>query len=73
MKDADYITKLEQFVDDVLPQVRSICLQDFGNLNDICIEQRRRKDAPVLLQDCCPEAGLSYGNHHALECGLPTP
>jgi len=41
---ASRVEKLEKladmasiFVDDVMPQMGSICLQDYGNLNELCM------------------------------------
>jgi hypothetical protein len=43
MTDSEYIEKLEAFFDEMLPQIGKLVSQDYGRLNDIAMEQSRRK------------------------------
>jgi hypothetical protein len=43
MTDSEYIEKLEAFFDEMLPQIGKLVSQDYGRLNDIALEQGRRK------------------------------
>jgi hypothetical protein len=43
MTDAEYIAALEKILDDVFPQMGGLCIQDYGNLNAVAMEQTRRQ------------------------------
>ncbi len=49
MTDKEFYTQLDEIITELLPGVANIVLQDYGKLNDVCIEISRRKR--ISLED----------------------
>lgn len=43
MDDEEFINRISKFMDDVMPQMSGLCIQDFANLNLLLMEVTRRK------------------------------
>ena len=69
MTDPQFIVCMAKLIDDILPQLGKLCLQDYGNLNEVCMELTRRKNVTKRISHhCCEEAELSYNKPHSLTC-----
>ena len=43
MTEEEFTLSVSKFFDDVMPQIGGLCIQDFGNLNDLAMELTRRQ------------------------------